>query len=67
MGEQEKREKPAGQKVHMCKLKKDGNLEEIDLREANPIVYCNKCKAKAGDPLYLCNPRTLKPPKKQHL
>ena len=67
MGEQEKCEKPAGHKVRMCKLKKDGNLEELNLREANPIVYCNKCKAKAGNPLYLCNPRALKPPKQNKL
>ena len=57
MGEQEK---PAGHKVHLCKLRKDGKLAEIQLRELNPIVYCNKCKAKSNDPTYLCNPRTLR-------
>lgn len=63
MGEKEKCEKPAGHKVHMCKLRKDGKLDEIDMHELKPIVYCNKCKAKADDPSYLCNPRALKAPK----
>lgn len=60
MGEKEKCEKPAGHKAHMCKLKKDGMLEEVDLHELSPIVYCKKCNAKADDPSYLCNPRALK-------
>ena len=63
MGEKRKCEKPVGQKVHICKLRKDGKLEEVGARELSPIVYCNKCKAKADDPSYLCNPRALKPPK----
>jgi hypothetical protein len=63
MGEMEKCEKPAKHKTHMCKLRKDGKLDEIELLELNPIVYCNKCRAKADDPSYLCNPRALKPPK----
>jgi hypothetical protein len=63
MGDAEKCEKPAGHKVHMCKLRKDGKFDEIDLHEKKPIVFCNKCKAKADDPTYLCNPRALKPTK----
>jgi hypothetical protein len=59
----EKGGKQSVQKERICKLKKDGKLEEIDLHELNPIVYCNKCKAKADDPSYLCNPRALKPTK----
>jgi hypothetical protein len=64
MGEKEKSGQPAG-KVRICKLKADGKIEEIDIRELNPIVYCNKCRAKADDPSYLCNPRALKAPKMQ--
>ena len=63
MGENDKCEKPAKHKVHLCKLIKDGKLEEVEQQELNPIVYCNKCKAKANDPSYLCNPRALKPMK----
>jgi hypothetical protein len=53
-------QKSGGQKVRICKLRKDGKLEEITVHELKPIVYCNKCKAKANDPSYLCNPRALK-------
>jgi len=60
MGDQEKCEKPLKHKVHLCKLNKDGKLDEVETHSAKPIVFCNKCKAKANDPSYLCNPRTLK-------
>lgn len=63
MGEKDKCGKPAEHKERICKLKKDGKLDEVEAHELNPIVYCNKCKAKAADPSYLCNPRALKPPK----
>jgi hypothetical protein len=59
-GDKGKCEKPAGHKVHMCKLKKEGKRDEMDLHEQNSIVYCKKCNAKADDPSYLCNPRALK-------
>jgi len=39
---------------------KDGKLDEVETHSVKPIVFCNKCKAKANDPSYLCNPRTLK-------
>jgi hypothetical protein len=60
MGDQEKCEKPLKHKVHICKLNKDGKLDEVEALSAQPIVFCNKCKAKANDPRSLCNPRTLK-------
>ena len=63
MAEKQRCEKPAAGKARICKLRKDGKLEEVDAHELSPIVYCNKCKAKADDPSYLCNPRALKPPK----
>jgi hypothetical protein len=60
MAEKGKAFHQTGQKVRLCKLKKDGKLDEISLYQQNPIVYCNKCKAKAADPSLLCNPRALK-------
>lgn len=57
----------AGPKDRMCKLRKDGKLDEIALRELKPIVYCNKCRAESNDPSYLCNPRALKAPKAQQV
>jgi len=51
---------PANHKVRICKLKKDGELEEVERRERNPIVFCSKCQAKSDDPLSVCNPRALK-------
>ena len=67
MGEKGQSAKPAGHKVRICKLKKDGKLEEIDRLGLKPIVYCDKCKAKADDPSCLCNPRALKAPKSQKI
>ena len=60
MGDQEKCEKPLKHKAHMCKLNKDGKLDEVAAHSVKPIVVCSKCRAKANDPGYLCNPRALK-------
>jgi hypothetical protein len=60
MGIQEKCENPVQHKVRMCKLIKDGKSEEVELHSLKPIVFCCKCKVKADDPRYLCNPRALK-------
>ena len=60
MGGQVKCEKPLKQRVNICKLKKDGKLDEVEAYALKPIVFCNKCKAVSNDPCYLCNPRTLK-------
>jgi hypothetical protein len=57
MGEKDKH------KVRLCKLKKDGKLDEVGRHGLNTIVYCDKCKAKADDPSCICNPRALKPSK----
>lgn len=57
-------DQPGKQRVRICKLKKDGELEEVERREQNPIVFCSKCQAKADDPLAVCNPRALKVVKK---
>lgn len=63
MAEKGKSGKPAGAKERICKLKKDGKLDEVELHEQKPVVFCSKCKAKSDDPSYLCNPRALKAPK----
>lgn len=47
-------------KHKLCKLSKDGKLEEVEALSVKPIVYCNKCRAKSNDPGSLCNPRALK-------
>lgn len=60
MGEQEKRETPLQHKVRICKLSKDGKMEEVEALSLKPIVFCKKCQAKSDDPSYLCNPRALK-------
>jgi hypothetical protein len=44
---------------HMCRLKQEGMMEEIDRHSARPRVICSKCGAKADDAAYLCNPRPL--------
>jgi hypothetical protein len=51
---------PAAVKANICKLKKDGKIEEIEKLSVRPIVFCNKCKAKADNPSHLCNPRAIK-------
>lgn len=60
MGDQGKNSKLQKQKVHLCKLNKDGKLEEVEALSAKPIVFCGKCRAKSNDPGSLCSPRALK-------
>jgi hypothetical protein len=60
MSNKQKSSKPMVHKQNICKLKKDGNLEEIAKLSAKPIVFCNKCKAQADNPSSLCNPRAIK-------
>ena len=59
MSENESCPKPADHKTHMCQLKAEGNIEEMDKRSANPRFACNNCGAKADDEGYLCQPRPL--------
>lgn len=63
MADKEKCEQPARHKTHMCKLKKDGRMDEYERNGENPIVYCNKCRVQANDPLVVCNPRSIKGPR----
>jgi hypothetical protein len=58
MGDHGNGAKPVKHKV--CKLNKDGKLDEVEALSVKPIVVCGKCKAKANDPGSVCNPRTLK-------
>lgn len=50
---------PEGHKAHMCQLKAEGRMEEIDQHSAKPKFACNKCGAKADEEGYLCQPRPL--------
>ena len=53
------RKAPDCRQSHMCDLKRDGMMEEIDRHSARPKVICSKCGAKADDAAYLCNPRSI--------
>jgi hypothetical protein len=59
MSEKDSCSTPQEHKVHMCQLKQEGKIEEIDRHSAKPKFVCNKCGAKADDEGYLCNPRPL--------
>ncbi len=49
---------PVGQ-MKMCKLTKEGMMEEIDQRSNQPTAVCNRCRSKANAARDLCQPRTL--------
>lgn len=51
--------KPTEHKAHMCQLKREGKVEEIDLHSSKPKFICNRCQAKADEEGYLCTPRPL--------
>jgi hypothetical protein len=59
MNENESCPSPTEHKTHMCQLKQEGNIEEMDRHSANPSFACDKCGAKAEAEAYLCNPRPL--------
>ena len=50
---------PKEHKAHMCQLKQEGRMEEIDRHSAKPKFACNKCGSKADEDVYLCQPRAL--------
>lgn len=50
---------PVEHKAHMCQLKHEGRIEEMDKHSARPKFVCNKCAAKADEEGYLCNPRPV--------
>ena len=57
MSDQKKDPGEGGQTVHMCTLKEQGIMDEIDRRCVRPRVVCAKCGVKADDAAYVCNPR----------
>jgi hypothetical protein len=59
MTEKEKCPRPSGHKLHMCAMKQQGLMEEIDKHSAHPTVVCSRCGAKANSAEYLCTPRPL--------
>jgi hypothetical protein len=48
-----------GHKAHMCQLKAEGCIEQMDKHSAKPNFTCNKCGAKAEAEDFLCQPRPL--------
>lgn len=59
MSENESCPKPNEHKAHMCQLKYEGRIEEIDRHSAKPKFVCNRCRAKADEEDRLCNPWPL--------
>lgn len=59
MKENESCPKPTEHKAHMCQLKHEGKIEEMERHSANPNFVCNRCGAKAESEVYLCTPRPL--------
>jgi hypothetical protein len=59
MNHEEKGPRPGEHATHMCKLRQQGMMEELDRRSSRPTVVCTKCGAKANQAAYLCNPRPL--------
>jgi hypothetical protein len=60
MDDKENCSRPGEEATHMCWLKQQGLMEEIDRRSFRPTVVCNKCGAKADAAAYLCSPRPLR-------
>lgn len=52
-------ENPQEHKAHMCQLKREGRIEEMDLHSAKVNFVCNRCGAKADEEGALCTPRAL--------
>lgn len=59
MNEKETCAKPAEHKAHMCQLRREGRIEEMDKHSAKPKFVCNRCNAKADEEGYLCTPRPI--------
>ncbi|GFO53429.1 hypothetical protein GMSM_04360 [Geomonas sp. Red276] len=59
MSETESCTKPGEHKAHMCQLRAEGKLEEIDRHSKDPKFTCNRCGAEADEADYLCQPREL--------
>lgn len=59
MNDKEKLSQREGRVPHLCQLRQEGRMEEIDRSSSHPTVICCKCGAKANLPEYLCQPRPL--------
>lgn len=59
MSDKEKSSQPEVRLPHLCQLRQEGLMEEIDRCSAHPTVICCKCGAKANRAEYLCQPRPL--------
>jgi len=47
--------------IHVCQLKKTGQLEDIARRSASPAFVCHNCNAVADRAEDLCNPGAMPP------
>lgn len=52
-------DRPEEHKAHMCQLKREGRMEEIDKNASAPRFVCNRCGAKANEEGFLCTPRPI--------
>ncbi len=59
MSDKEKSTKHEERHPHLCKLRKEGLMQEIDRCSAHPLFICCKCGAKADRAEFLCQPRPL--------
>lgn len=50
---------PKAHKMHMCAMKHEGMMAEMDQLSNQPKVVCGKCGAKANAAANVCNPRPL--------
>jgi len=47
---------PAGHRLHICQLRKEGRDEDVAALMANPSHTCLNCNAVAKEAKNLCNP-----------
>lgn len=59
MSDKEKSSKHEERPPHLCKLLREGLMEELERCSARPAFVCCKCGAKANQAKYLCQPRPL--------
>ena len=47
---------PAGHRLHICQLRKQGRQQEVTALMMDPGHTCLNCNAVANNPKHLCNP-----------
>lgn len=51
--------KSEGHRMHMCELRKRGDMDTFNALSINAMVECDNCGAKAANPENVCNPLEL--------